>query len=192
MDSRKLPVQERLRVAPFLGSFRAGPELYALIRALRPRTVVETGVGSGYSSTFILEALRRNDEGRLVSIDLPNCEAGWSLTEDEKPGFLVPDVLRSRWDLRLGRTVDLLPDVLTRLGHIDLFFHDSEHTYDVMSFEYSAAYEHLTPSGVIISDDSMWNTAMIDFAKTVGQRIHFVYHAGGSAPITFIRKPAFS
>lgn len=44
-------------------------KLYALIRKRKPRTVVETGVYHGVSTTSTLLALDRNDRGTLHSID---------------------------------------------------------------------------------------------------------------------------
>jgi hypothetical protein len=44
---------------------------YALVKILKPATVVETGVGAGVSSWTILKAMEENERGRLVSIDLP-------------------------------------------------------------------------------------------------------------------------
>jgi len=48
------------------------PYLYVAVRALKPSIVVETGVGSGMSSSFILRALAMNGFGTLYSIDLPS------------------------------------------------------------------------------------------------------------------------
>ena len=61
--------EQTLSGLPYLGHFRGAPELYSIIRALKPRRVIETGVGSGYSSTYILTALRQNGGGRLYSIE---------------------------------------------------------------------------------------------------------------------------
>src|SRR5579863_584889 len=44
---------------------------YAVVRALRPRAVTETGVCYGVTSAYLLAALRANNEGHLYSIDLP-------------------------------------------------------------------------------------------------------------------------
>ena len=56
------------------GSFAAPPEigrlLYAMVRAIRPTTVVEFGSGHGFSTIHIAAALRDNDRGRLVSTEL--------------------------------------------------------------------------------------------------------------------------
>src|SRR3989442_15033235 len=43
--------------------------LYAIIRQLKLRTVVETGVCNGLSSAIVLAALAKNDAGHLYSID---------------------------------------------------------------------------------------------------------------------------
>jgi len=47
-------------------------KLYNLIRDTRPSIVVETGVASGVSTAYILQALEDNRKGKLYSIDLPN------------------------------------------------------------------------------------------------------------------------
>src|SRR6185503_16129417 len=77
-------------------------ELYALVRAAKPRLVVETGVASGLSSAHILRALDRNGIGTLHSIDLPNVQAGSILPEGRTSGWIVPESLRARWKLQLG------------------------------------------------------------------------------------------
>jgi predicted O-methyltransferase YrrM len=181
-------LERRCRQLPYAGIFRGGPELFVILRAIRPRVVLETGVGLGYSSTYILEALRRNQSGRLLSIDLPNADANWKLPSGIAAGGLVPPELTARWELRLGPTRDLLPPALAEISGLDLFLHDSQHTYDTMMFEYLGAYAALSPQGLLISDDAMWNPAMLDFASRVGRKIEYVYHRGGGAPITVIRK----
>ena len=56
----------------FLAIFRAeATTLYALCRKLKPDVVVETGVASGVSSSYILCALHENEHGQLYSIDVP-------------------------------------------------------------------------------------------------------------------------
>jgi len=112
--------------------------LYLLVRALKPALVVETGVAEGVSTTFILQALADNHKGFLFSIDLPNQfyipnKGNFVATFNpvyESPGCLVPMELRDRWELILGRSCDVLPGLFKRLGQIDLFLHDSEHTYE--------------------------------------------------------------
>ena len=48
-----------------------GVVLYAVCRIRNPGIVVETGVASGVSSSYILCALENNEHGELYSIDQP-------------------------------------------------------------------------------------------------------------------------
>jgi len=160
-------------------------QLYALCRYLRPRVVVETGVGLGTSSLFILQALEDNGVGKLYSIDEPysvyQSDAGILIDESaycangDRPGMLVPNELRDRWTLLLGKSHELLPVLCERLCSLDFFFHDSEHNYRNMFQEYSIVWPHLRASGVLASHDVEWNTAFQDFADAI-QRQPIVWH----------------
>ncbi|MEM3465490.1 MAG: class I SAM-dependent methyltransferase [Candidatus Jordarchaeales archaeon] len=140
--------------------------LYALIRLVKPKVVVETGVGAGVSSTVILRGLEKNGEGRLYSVDagLKSFD-GISLPENKPIGFLAPEDLRKRWTLILGFSREVLPSLLDKLKIIDFFFHDSEHTYQNMKFEYTVAYKHLSTGGILVSDNIEWNSAFDDFCN---------------------------
>lgn len=54
-----------------------GALVYAIVRVLKPEIVVETGVASGLSSAYILQALEENRKGKLYSIDLPAREGSY-------------------------------------------------------------------------------------------------------------------
>ena len=121
--------------------------LYCLVRAMRPSVVVETGVCYGASSEYILEALKANGHGVLYSIDLGNSPA-------EPPNdFFVRPALKDRWRLIIGDSRRELPPLLARLGQIDLFHHDSLHTYEHMMWEYETAFPYLGANGVLSSHD---------------------------------------
>lgn len=149
--------------------------LYALCRFLKPRVVVETGVGFGESAYFMLQALQDNGMGELYSIDFPSStypsDAGIHVNEraytshDALPGCLIPDRLRHRWTLLLGKSSEKLPSLCTILGSIDLFFHDSEHTYHNMMREYETVWPHLREKGILASHDVDWNGAFNDFSQ---------------------------
>jgi len=158
--------------------YTEGAYLYAVMRTLRPRLAVETGVANGFSTAFTLLALQANREGELHSIDLPR-EIGREgapgafyegtgragIPPGSEPGWLVPEELRDRWTLILGRTQDQLPPLLARLGTIDSFMHDSEHSFECMWFEYSQAWPALRPGGVLLSDDVNTTEAFFRFAE---------------------------
>jgi predicted O-methyltransferase YrrM len=158
------------------------PKLYGLVRELHPDAVVETGVCNGESTALILAAIERNGSGVLHSIDWPEIAeteyaegAFWAgkkgavIPKNRQPGWVVPERLRKNWRLTLGRTQDVLRPLLSHLEVIDLFLHDSEHSEECMWFEYEAAWEHLRPGGVLVSDDITWNDAFDRFADRVGR-----------------------
>ncbi|MDQ2984998.1 MAG: class I SAM-dependent methyltransferase [Actinomycetota bacterium] len=170
-----------------------GVYLYSIMRALKPEVAVETGVCNGVSTAFLLLALKENGSGELHSIDYPEF-AGEDYAPDEfwagkggavipagkEPGWMIPDELKEGWKLLLGKSQDELPPLLERVGEIDFFMHDSEHSYECMSFEFGAAYPSLREGGVLIADDITENPAMSEFAA-----------AQGRAPIPIGAKMAF-
>jgi predicted O-methyltransferase YrrM len=163
--------KRRAELASFSGPYRLGSTeafgceaLYLLVRAARPRTVIETGVLYGASSAHILAALALNDRGTLHSIEL-----GRSPREPTHD-FLVPVHLRQRWNLVIGDSRQVLPALLSRLGGADLFHHDSLHTFEHMTWEYQTAFAHLTPGGVLSSHDVL----TVDRLHRVFQKNAFV------------------
>jgi hypothetical protein len=77
---------------------------------------------------------------------------------------MVPERLRGLWHLTLGRSQDELPGLIGRLGTIDFFLHDSEHSEPCMRFEFETAWAGLREGGVLAADDVHANTAFADFA----------------------------
>ena len=142
-----------------------------------PGTVIETGVLYGHSSASILAGLEDNRRGNLVSIDLP-VEQHKSMIENGKHvqvgigsphlavGCAVPVSLRSRWNIQLGNSLELLPKILQETGRISIFIHDSLHTYDHMIAEFRLSYDALEPGGLLISDDIEYNSAWKDFCRS--------------------------
>jgi predicted O-methyltransferase YrrM len=133
----------------------------------RPAVMVETGVAHGVSSWTILNAMERNGTGKLYSIDLPDLDLKSYNpgTIQKTSGWAVPEALRHRWELRLGPSSELLPALMTELGHIDIFFHDSDHSYENMMFEFKATIPHIRTGGLIISDDVHKNSSFPEFVQ---------------------------
>jgi predicted O-methyltransferase YrrM len=137
---------------------------YAAVRAFQPEIIVETGVANGVSSAYLLLALHLNKRGTLYSIELGDPQY---LPVDKSPGWVVPAWLNSRWKLVIGDSRVLLPQLLMQIGPIDIFIHDSLHTYEHMIWEYRIAYRHLRPGGLLFSDDAAWNSAFGEFSREV-------------------------
>jgi hypothetical protein len=117
------PLQDGVLLEPLRAALRARPDRndeprfgrrlgwYAIVRALQPQLVVETGVHDGLGSALLLRALDLNGSGRLVGFDV-----------DSGSGWLVPERLQSRYELVLGDVRETLPRVLAD-AHVDFFIH---------------------------------------------------------------------
>ncbi len=138
---------------------------YASVRALAPNTVVETGVANGVSSAYLLLALQKNGKGCLHSIGLADPVF---LPPGKHLGWLVPQWLRVAWQIHVGDAREILPTLLTQLGNIGVFIHDSDHSYDHMIWEFETAYPKLQHRGLLVSDDAFWNNSFYDFARKAG------------------------
>ena len=150
---------------PFRTTHSADPALarlcYFVCRVMKPEVVIETGVAYGVTSAYILQALQENGKGELHSIDLP--PLGQNV--DEYVGALIPSDLKNRWSLHRGSARHLLPEVLKKVGQVDIFLHDSLHTYGHMLWEFTTVLSKLRPGGVLLSDDIAENKAFHDWVE---------------------------
>ncbi len=128
---------------------------YLMCRLLEPAVVVETGVAYGVSSAFILRALEENGRGVLHSIDLPPLRREY----ERYWGMAVDTALEDRWVLHRGASARVLPGLLEELETVDLFVHDSLHTYRNMRREFEALWPRLQTGGALVADDVERNRA---------------------------------
>lgn len=134
-------------------------ELYALTRLLKPSHVLEVGVSSGVSSTYILQALERNGRGTLHSVDRPkrppanrSTQPSWSLPPGRFTGWAVPPGLRPRWDLRIGDKKVVLPLLAEELDRVGLFVYDVPHRDVETRGEFRTLDASLPAGAVAIAD----------------------------------------
>lgn len=179
-----IPVEREIRAAhreagrPGYAQIRAPFELYALVRLRRPDHVVEAGVSSGVSSAHFLLALSKNRHGQLHSIDWPTLQRGPKLGARESPvsippgrstGWAIPERLKTGWDLRIGRSEDLLPPLVRELPSIELFLHDDLHTPTHLAFELATIRPKLSRAAIVLADNTVWTgQAFPRFARTLG------------------------
>ena len=132
--------------------------LYGLTRWLRPAAVIESGGFIGMSSAFILKAFA--DE-KLATAKLYSIE--WSKDCDQ--GALIPDELRSvsgGFVPMRGKVEDFLKrNQLPRT--IDMFLHDSSHSYRHMLWEFCQFWPRLRDGGLLVSHDVQMNAAFLEF-----------------------------
>ena len=132
--------------------------LYGLTRWLRPVVVMESGGFIGMSSAFILKAFA---DANLAAAKLYSIE--WS--KDCEQGALIPDELRSAsggFISMHGKVEDFLKrDQLP--GSIDMFLHDSSHSYRHMLWEFRQFWPRLRDGGLLVSHDVQMNAAFPEF-----------------------------
>jgi len=154
--------------------------LYALVCTQEPEVVVETGVCNGTSTLAFLLGIDHNGHGQLHSVDYPFFAdeelaefraktfadyGGAAIPADKSPGWIVPNRLRDPWELHLGKSQQKLPRLLSDLGAVELFLHDSEHSLPCQMFEYELAWHHLDAGGLLVSDDINWTRAWDGFVR---------------------------
>jgi hypothetical protein len=160
---------------------------WCLTAHLRPSQVVETGVARGLTTRVILEALDRTGDGRLWSIDLP------PLIEhrlEDETAAAVPREHRRRWTYVRGSSRRRLPQLLDRIGPIELFVHDSMHTRRNVLFELEHASRALVAGGAVLVDDVDMNEGVRRFTAATGQPAVIGRSDDGARLIAVLRKPA--
>jgi predicted O-methyltransferase YrrM len=110
------------------------------------------------SSAFILKALA--DE-KLTAAKLYSIE----LSEECEQGALIPDELRSTsggFAPMRGRVEDFLKRSELP-SSIDMFLHDSSHSYKHMLWEFRLFWPRLRDGGLLVSHDVQMNAAFPEF-----------------------------
>lgn len=128
-----------------------------------PNIIMETGVCAGSSTVTILECLKQLNNGILYSID------DLSLIKKFTGVYVTEDLLKY-WKFIQSKSKDYL-SLLDKNFVVDIFLHDSEHTYDNMKLEYLWGFEHVKRNGWIISHDIDNNSAWEDFCSNIKDRI---------------------
>ena len=159
LRSEKYPSKKKPYPTEYSIDDKSGLFLYILCKLAKPELIVETGVAYGLSSMYILQAFEENKKGSLHSID--GIFSPWQTME--MIGSAIPSNLKNRWSIHFGSSAENLHNVLSSLRSVDIFFHDSLHTYKNMIFEYETAWPHIKNGGFLFSDDILGNNAFYDF-----------------------------
>lgn len=131
------PSQSKWHIGSMFGV--EGQILHALIRSLRPASVVEIGSGLGCSGNHIASALKANGKGHLTTMDRGNTP-------------IIADDLQSYVTALAGDAfgfLDLLPD-----NSVDFMFEDADHTEDMCYRVGIIAQQKLAPGGVLVAHDA--------------------------------------
>ena len=168
-EAEEIRTGEKLETSIIPLDFDASNQLailcYAVVRIIKPAVIVETGVARGVTSLYILKALEKNEGGHLYSIDLPLLRKG----SEKEVGILVPNSLRSRWTLLFGWSIYEMKKLQKKINKIDVFIHDSDHSYINQKTEYNMALGWLNKGGLLISDDVKNKALLESYEKWGGE-----------------------
>lgn len=126
-----------------------GQTLYALIRALKPKRILEMGALEGCSSTHMAQALAANGVGKLLSVDIA-----------PGTGSKLPEALRPYVTQRVEWAGEALDSAKSKFN---LIYEDTDHSRATTRAIWEKALEKIAPGGVIISHDP--------FSASVGKAV---------------------
>lgn len=132
----------------------------------KPNLIFETGVAYGISSSYILLGLDFLKQGKLISTDY----IFFPFHSKETVGQAIPDYLKSKHELIVSRSKEKLFDILKNTTNIDIFLHDSNHTYKHMMSEFRTAWPNIKEGGFLLSDNVHWNDAFLDFTDSINKK----------------------
>jgi predicted O-methyltransferase YrrM len=155
---------------------------YAMVRAMKPKLVVETGVHQGVGAVTIITALRRNSEegftGRYLGTDI-----------DPEAGVLLSDEFLEHGELLYGDSIDSLERIEEK---IDIFINDSDHSEVYEAREYEVIHSKLGLGAIILGDNSHVTDALLKYSTSKQRKFLFFkeepkahWYPGGGIGVSF-------
>lgn len=159
-----------------------GQTIYALIRALKPQTVVEIGSWVGCSATHIATALSVNGSGHVTAVDI-NPEAGAEF----------PQHLASVRTMVAGDGIEWLAGQEDE--SIDLLFEDADHSTAMCEAIAALCKTKLKPGGVMLMHDAGHSIAYVGGGVQVPSPVAAAICAGldkalGNAYRVYLAEPS--
>ncbi len=143
--------------------------LVGMVRALEPTQVVELGGANGLGAHYMLSNMP--DDSNLYTVDIVN-----ALSE-----LRAQPPQRNNAHILIGDTRDMTiwDECGVDLSKTDLWFFDSDHTYEQLTAEWTLYSRHFREGTVVMLDDVLLNEGMwqawqeIPQAKLLAPEIHF-------------------
>jgi len=132
--------------------------LYGLVKASKPKVVVEIGSARGRSTCFMGLALKENGSGKLYAID-PHTETAWNdLDSVDTYGILKSNVS----SLGLKGIVEIRRNTSNEVASgwtesIDILFIDGDHSYEGAKRDWDLFSPFVQPFGSVVFHDTLWD-----------------------------------
>lgn len=156
------------RDRPGLTSFSFAPGRrigwYQLVRIMKPRVVLETGVHQGVGALTICLALKRNAQeghpGRYIGTDI-----------NSKAGELIADLGFEFAEVKIGDSIESIESLDCE---VDLYISDSDHTAGYEKLELLAVEKKLAKGGLILSDNAHATDVLEEWSVERGRKFNFL------------------
>jgi predicted O-methyltransferase YrrM len=137
---------------------------YAIVRATKPQTVVETGVDKGLGSCVLTAALQRNEQ---------EGHPGYYYGTDINPmaGYLLQGDYARHGEILYGDSIESLKQMTTM---INVFINDSDHSSEYEAREYETVKHKLTENAIVIGDNAHVTDELITFAERTDREFLFL------------------
>ena len=136
---------------------------YAIVRSLKPKLVIETGVSHGIGACVIASAVLRNRtegyEGQYLGTD-------W----DPDAGVLLSGIYAEAGEIVYGDSISTLEKID---GSIELFINDSDHSFEYEAREYSVIQSKLSTQALVLGDNSHVSPSLRTFSELSNRRFVF-------------------
>ena len=126
--------------------WEVGEFLHALVRAIKPKVIIETGTHKGFSSLMIGAALKDNGFGHLYSIDCKDYGARAEIVR-----FGLVDYVT----LILENSLKAIPELLKSNPVVDLLWLDADHSTESVIGEFRAGWPGLRSGSYITFHDTL-------------------------------------
>jgi len=136
---------------------------YTLIRILKPKIVIETGVSDGIGSLVITAALIKNaDEGILGKY--------YGTELDTNAGWMFREPYSNFGEIIFGDSIDSLENFNEQ---IDMFINDSDHSAEYEYREYQSIKNKLSQNSFILGDNCHATDSLRNFSNRNGRDFVF-------------------
>lgn len=132
-----------------------GRLLFQLVRAFHPDRVLELGTNIGISACYLGLGLRYGSCGRLITVEASGARLQLARQILDEVGLTDVEAIEGYFD-------QVLPDLLDRLGTVELAFLDGNHQLDATMRYFHLLRPHMPSGSLMILDDIRWSEDMLD------------------------------
>lgn len=157
-ELKALAGKDRLSIEDFHGRC-----LMDLVLETKPKTLIEIGTGSGYSTAWILLGLNSNKRGTLMTFDSTIRKPyAWKVAG-------IPDDRIRKFNNAFAYSVNHFPK------KIDFVFHDAGHFFEHVKEDLELVFPMMSPRGIIAIHDIMYSYDMGEKVKKMFEDMGWKY-----------------